>query len=135
MPGPSRSGRFLVTQCLPDVDDRTVQFAEALDDRTSFRRFCGFSACEATPERTAFVRFRAELVGRGLDRALCDAITRQLDGKGVAVRTGTLVDATLVASASIQRDDEARWAGHRRRKPLHGYKAHIRDRPGCRADP
>ena len=91
----------------------------------SFRRFCGFSACEATFERTAFLRFRTELVGRGLDRAMCDAITRQLDGKGVAVRTGTLVDATLIASASIQHDDEARWAGHRRRKPLHGYKAHV----------
>ena len=106
-----------------DLSD--VKLAEALDDRTSFRRFCGFSACEATPERSAFVRFRAELVRRGLDRTLCDTITRQLDGKGVAVRTGTLVDATLIASASIQHDAEARWAGHRRRKPLHGYKAHI----------
>src|SRR3954453_10080539 len=106
-----------------DLSD--MKLAEALDDRASFRRFCGFSASEATPERTAFVRFRTELVRRGLDRALCDAITRQLDAKGVAVRTGTLVDATLIASASIQRDDEARWAGHRRRKPVHGYKAHI----------
>jgi Transposase domain (DUF772) len=35
-----------------------VKLAEALDDRASFRRFCGFSANEATPERTAFVRFR-----------------------------------------------------------------------------
>jgi hypothetical protein len=41
------------------------------------------------------------------------------------VRTGTLVDATLIPSASIRHDDEARWAGHRRRKPMHGYKAHV----------
>ena len=41
------------------------------------------------------------------------------------VRTGTLVDATLIPSASIRKDDEARWAGHRRRKPVHGYKAHV----------
>jgi len=41
------------------------------------------------------------------------------------VRTGTLVDATLIASASIRHDGEARWAGHRRRKPVHGYKAHV----------
>jgi transposase, IS5 family len=41
------------------------------------------------------------------------------------VRTGTLVDATLIASASIRHDDEARWAGHRSRKPVHGYKAHV----------
>ena len=37
-----------------DLSD--VKLAEALDDRASFRRFCGFSASEATPERTAFVR-------------------------------------------------------------------------------
>ena len=77
---------------------------------------------EATPERTAFVRFRSELVRLKLDRALFPAITRQLDERGVVVRTGTLVDATLIPSASTL-DDEARWAGHRRRKPVHGYKA------------
>jgi transposase, IS5 family len=85
----------------------------------------GFSTCEQTPERTAFVRFRAELVRRGLDRPLFEIITRQLDDRGVIVGTGTLVDATLIPSASIRHDGEARWAGHRRRKPVHGYKAHV----------
>jgi IS5 family transposase len=102
-----------------------VRLAEALEDRASFRRFCGFAAHEATPERTAFVRFRRELVRRGLDRALFEAVTRQLETKGVVVRTGTLVDATLIQSASIRHDGDARWAGHRRRKPTHGYKAHV----------
>ena len=102
-----------------------VRLAEALEDRASFRRFCGFSANEATPERTAFVRFRAALVRCGLDRALVDAVTRQLDTRNLVVRTGTLVDATLLPSASVHHDAEARWAGHRRRKPTHGYKAHV----------
>jgi IS5 family transposase len=39
-----------------DLSD--VKLAEALDDRASFRRFCGFAAQEPTPERTAFVRLR-----------------------------------------------------------------------------
>ena len=51
-----------------DLSD--VKLAEALDDRVSFRRFCGFASHEPTPERTAFVRFRRELMGRSLDRAL-----------------------------------------------------------------
>lgn len=106
-----------------DLSD--VKLADALADRASFRRFCGFSSSEPTPERTAFVRFRAALIERRLDRTLFLAITRQLAAKGIAVRTGTLVDATLIASASIRCDGEARWAGHRRRKPLHGYKAHV----------
>jgi IS5 family transposase len=102
-----------------------IKLAEALDDRTSFRRFCGFAAHEPTPERTASVRFRRALAERGLDRAVFEVVTRRLEAKGVAVRTGTLVDATLVPSASVRRDGEARWAGHRRRKPVHGYKAHV----------
>jgi IS5 family transposase len=38
-----------------------------LEDHASFRRFCGFALHEATPERTAFVRFRRELVWRDLE--------------------------------------------------------------------
>ncbi|WP_198025549.1 transposase [Mesorhizobium sp. C416B] len=34
----------------------------------SFRRFCGLSVQEPTPERTAFVRFRMALVAHGLTR-------------------------------------------------------------------
>lgn len=43
-----------------DLSD--VKFAEALDDRATFRRFCGFSRSEPTPERTTFVRFRKALI-------------------------------------------------------------------------
>jgi len=59
-----------------DLSD--VALAEALSDRASFRRFCGFSCAEATPERTAFVRFRRELLTHGLDRNLFEAIWRDL---------------------------------------------------------
>ncbi|MBE0704620.1 MAG: transposase, partial [Afipia sp.] len=59
-----------------DLSD--VKLAEALDDRSSFRRFCGFSTSEPTPERTAFVRLRKALVERCLDEVLFDAITAQL---------------------------------------------------------
>jgi len=68
-----------------DLSD--VRLAEALDDRASFRRFCGFAAHEATPERMAFVRFRRKLVRRSLDRVLFKAVTRQLEAKGVMVLT------------------------------------------------
>jgi IS5 family transposase len=106
-----------------DLSD--VKLAAASADRTSFRRFCGFALDEPTPERTAFVRFRRELIARSLDRVLFEAVTAQLELHGVVVKTGMLVDATLIASASIKTDEEARWAGHRRRKPVHGYKAHV----------
>ena len=90
-----------------DLSD--VRLAEALEDRASFRCFCGFARDEPTPERTAFVRFRRELVSRGLDRALFEAVTRQLVSKGIRVKRGTLVDATVIASATMG-DDEAAWS-------------------------
>ena len=114
--------------CVPlttwhDLSD--MRLADALDDRASVRRLCGFAAHEPTPERTAFVRLRAVLVRGGLDRALFEAVTRQFDARGVVVRTAKLVDVTLIASASVKHDGEARWAEYRRRKPVHGDKAHV----------
>ena len=100
------------------------RLAEALDDRASFRRFCGFSKTEPTPERTAFVRFRRALAKQGLGEKLFAVITLQLCAQQVSVKQGTLVDATIIASASKD-DDEARWIKHKRRKAVHGYKAHV----------
>jgi len=114
--------RALLLAVWHDLSD--VKLAEALDDRASFRRFCGFARTETTPERTAFVRFRRELVRHGLDRALFEEITGQLKAQAVEVKTGTLVDATVVGSASRD-DEEAGWSGHRTRKSVHGYKAHV----------
>lgn len=107
-----------------DLSD--VMLAETLDDRASFRRFCGFASSEATPERTAFVRFRRELVTRGLDAKLFAAVTRQLETQGLAVQTGTLVDATVVPQAT-KTDGEAGWCvyGGKHRTPTKGYKAHV----------
>lgn len=107
-----------------DLSD--VKLAEALDDRASFRRFCGFSATEPVPERTAFVRFRRELVARGLDARLFRTVVRQLEARGLVVKTGTLVDATVIQAAS-RGDGEAGWCAYAgpHRTPVHGYKAHV----------
>lgn len=105
-----------------DLSD--VKLAEALDDRSSFRRFCGFSAFEPTPERTAFVRFRKALVEQELDKVLFEAITAQLKARAIRVKVGTLVDATIIASAS-EEDDEAHWVKHKGKAAVHGFKAHV----------
>lgn len=109
-----------------DLSD--VRLSEALEDRASFRRFCGFSRTEAVPERTAFVRFRTELARRGdLGGRLFDEVARQLAAKGLMVRQGTLVDATVIAAAAGPDDGEAGWSVKRGRKcrPVKGYKAHV----------
>jgi len=105
-----------------DLSD--VKLAEALDDRASFRRFCGFSAHEPTPERTAFVRFRRLLVFRSIEQPLFDAITTQLKARAIRIKTCTIVDATIIASQT-EHDDEARWVKHKGRSAVHGFKAHV----------
>lgn len=114
--------RALLLSVWYDLSD--VRLAEALDDRASFRRFCGFAANEATPERTAFVRFRRLLVAHKLDRALFETVTLQIKSKAITVKTGTLVDATIIASAS-EEDGDARWVKHKGKRAVHGFKAHV----------
>lgn len=100
------------------------KLAEALDDRASFRCFCGFSSGEATPERTAFVRYRKALIVHGLDHRLFETVTAELKAKAVRVKMGTLVGATIIASAS-EVDDNGRWVKHKGRAAVHGFKAHV----------
>lgn len=105
-----------------DLSD--VKLAEALEDRASFRRFCGFSSSEPTPERTAFVRFRRLVIAHGLDRVLFENVTADLKARAITVKTGSLVDATIIASAS-ETDEDGRWVKHKGRAAVHGFKAHV----------
>jgi IS5 family transposase len=105
-----------------DLSD--VKLAEALDDRASFRRFCGFSAAEPTPERTAFVRLRKALVAHERHKPLVEAITSQLKARAITVKTGPLVDATILASAS-EDDGEAHWVKHKGKPAFLGFKVHV----------
>ncbi len=107
---------------------------EALLDRLSFRRFCGFSLVDETPDETTFVRFRAALAARGVSQDLFGEVHRQLEGRGLILKSGTLLDATLV-EASVNRpkghsgessalDPDANWTRQYKRTTF-GYKAHI----------
>jgi hypothetical protein len=57
--------------------------------------------------------------------AMFKAVTAQLEARAVTVKTGTLVDATIIAPAS-KGDEAARWVKHRNRGSIHGFKAHLR---------
>jgi len=107
---------------------------EALLDRLSFRRFCGFSLDDATPDETTFVRFRAVLAEQELAEALFCEVNAQLEAHGLVLKSGTLIDASLV-EASVRRpkgysgerselDPDANWT-RQYRSYTFGYKAHI----------
>lgn len=124
--------KALLLQQWYDLSDPGLE--EALLDRLSFRRFCGFSLDDATPDETTFVRFRGALAARGLSDELFSEVNRQLAGRGLILKTGTLIDASLV-EASVNRpkghsgessalDPDANWTRQYNRYSF-GYKAHI----------
>jgi IS5 family transposase len=107
---------------------------EALGDRLSFRRFVGLGLDEGSPDHSTVSRFRKALRERGLDRRLFEEIERQLGAKGLLVKSGTLLDATLVeadvkrpggpAGARSPTDPDADWK-HKGGKNVLGYQAHL----------
>ncbi|MEL6363015.1 MAG: transposase, partial [Pseudomonadota bacterium] len=64
-----------------DLSDPGLE--DALADRLSFRRFCGFLLDEETPDETSFVRFRARLRDLGLYEKLFAEVNRQLEARGL----------------------------------------------------
>jgi transposase, IS5 family len=109
---------------------------EALGDRLSFRRFCGLPLDEAVPDHSTISRFRSLLSRDGLIEQLFDEVVRQLDAHGLVVKAGTMVDATLIASAAAEPprqrgggrsvvDPDAAWQKHASGKAWFGYKLHV----------
>jgi IS5 family transposase len=107
---------------------------EALSDRLSFRRFVGLALADPVPDHSTLSRFRSELVRRGLAERLLAELNRQLDARGLMVKTGTLIDASLVEAdcrrprkgEPVERrsDRDATWNAMPE-QPLFGYKMHL----------
>lgn len=90
--------KALYLASLYDLSD--PQLEDTLIDRVSFRLFCGFSLTQSTPDETTLCRFRNDCAEAGILVAAFDEVNRQLAEKGLVVRKGTLMDATIVAAAS-----------------------------------
>lgn len=69
---------------------------EAVGDRLSFRRFVGLSLDERVPDHSTLSRFRSRLGDGGLAERLFEELHRQLAERGLVLRQGTLIDATVV---------------------------------------
>jgi IS5 family transposase len=125
--------KALLLAAMYDLSDPGLE-AE-LNDRLSFRRFCGFPLDAPAPDETTLCRFRGD-AGAVIAAAFAE-VTRQLDGQGLILRKGTLMDATLVRAArrppSVRtvgaggtdaREPEATWT-RQNGVSFWGYKAHV----------
>jgi transposase, IS5 family len=113
------------------------ELEDALSDRLSFRRFVGLSLEDDTPDDATLWRFRNELGKRKIDEQLFSEINDQLEHRGLFVKSGTLLDATLVQAQAAKppyqpgqapstgaTDPDANWT-RQYRKTHFGYKAHL----------
>jgi len=129
-----KMAKALYLQALYDLSDPGLE--AALLDRLSFRRFCGLSLDEGTPDETTILRFRHDAAEAKVLEACFAEINRQLEAKGLVLKKGTLMDATLVAAthnppkiaagpgATHPSEPGATWTKKNGRSHF-GYKAHI----------
>ena len=104
---------------------------DALYDSQALRHFARLDlAAEGVPDATTLLKFRRLLETHDLCKGLFTAINADLTARGLLLREGTLVDATLIAAAPStknrekQRDPEM----HQTKKGnqwYFGMKAHI----------
>ena len=126
--------KALLLQRWYDLSDEALE--ASLSDRLSFLRFCGLSLEADVPDHSTIWRFRERLGQAKLIEPLFTEMQRQLEGHGVLVKRGTLIDATLMQAAArcprmqeekVSRSDpDARFGtNNERRRYEFGYKAHV----------
>ena len=106
--GLQRMLRIHLLQHWFNLADNAVE--EALYDIASLRRFVGIDlGCERVPDETTVLKFRHLLEQHDLGERLFAEVGRVLQASGFVVKTGTIVDATLIgAPSSTKNADKAR---------------------------
>jgi len=83
-----------------------VEVEDQVNDLLSFSRFAGLGMEDTVPDSTTVCRFRNVLVEADLYDTLLDEFNRQLEVKGVIVKHGAIVDASIantpVAPADVR---------------------------------
>jgi transposase, IS5 family len=80
---------------------------EALYDSDAMRRFAGLELGEdAIPDETTILNFRHLLERQELTRAIFEAVNAYLRERGILLREGTLVDATLIDAPSSTKNKQ-----------------------------
>lgn len=74
-----------------EVEDR-------VNDSISFSRFVGISLDESVPDHSVLSRFRTELTKKGAYEKIFKAFNKQLDKHKILVKTGAIIDASIVDS-------------------------------------
>ena len=119
---------YIAQQCF-GLSDEGIE--DALYDSQAIRRFVGIDLSrESAPDATTLLNFRHLLESHQLTESIFNAINGHLAAKGLLLREGTIVDATLIAAPPStknkagQRDPEMHQS-KKGKQWYFGMKAHI----------
>lgn len=104
---------------------------DAVHDRLSFQRFLGLDPLQQrVPDETTILNFRRLLEQHGLAAAIFTKVNEGLAAQGLLVKTGTVVDATILAAPSSTKNQSGRrdpeMSSTQKGGDWHfGMKAHI----------
>jgi IS5 family transposase len=104
---------------------------DAVSDSAAIRNFVGIDlGHEEAPDATTVLKFRRRLEEHKLTAVLFEEINAHLRERGLMMREGTMVDATIInAPTSTKNRDKARdpemHQTKKRNQWYHGLKAHI----------
>ena len=110
------------------LSDRAME--EAFFDTPLYREFAQLQELSRLPDESTILRFRHRLEEHKLSEQILQTVNDLLTERGLLLRVGTAIDATLIAApASTKNKDKARDTGmHSSKKGnqwYFGMKAHI----------
>ena len=130
--------KMLFLQHLYNLSDPELE--DQVNDRLSFQHFAGISYTTTVPDFTTIWRFKEALIREGLMDGLFDLVLSFMEERGLLLKKGTCVDATILESTnrplskerrkelekepSSRIDTEATSTAKRGKKHF-GYKGHI----------
>lgn len=104
---------------------------DAVHDRLSFQRFLQLDPLtQKVPDETTVLNFRHVLEEQRLTEAIFARVREQLEQRGLLVKSGTIVDATILAASGNTKNQSGRrdpeMSSTRKGSTWHfGMKAHI----------
>lgn len=95
---PSYDGLLLFRMCLLQtwygLSDYEVE--DRVNDSISFSYFCGLTIDQVAPDHSTLSRFRSAMTKSGAYNILFKAINTQLESHQIIVKTGAIIDASVI---------------------------------------
>jgi IS5 family transposase len=115
--GLARMLRMYVAQQCFGLPDEGIE--DAIYDSQAIRGFVGIDLNrETAPDATTLLKFRHLLEAKGLTRKIFDTINGHPAEKGLMMREGTIVDATLIAAPPSTKNKDGERDPEMQRKAL-----------------